>query len=275
MVCVCADCGESFRDKSALHAHQKRTRMKCVVRGLTADQLAEPLRCQWCGNIFKAIGGRNKHVAACKMRAGDRRVATVDNLVIVPIGAPADDRDARILELEKIIADMAAKMDDRFAAIEARAPVVVNVIINNYNTPNVDNLTLTESDILEDDVATTLLKRIYFNPDRPENHSIYAPNMKRNILKIQCDGQSRTIVDGDLKPFFMDITDKLCIVGTLIIEKMIPDHVFMTMCPVARDNIIKFTTCVGECMNHDKIMTTARQNSDMIKNSRSNAILAR
>lgn len=63
--------------------------------------------------------------------------------------------------------------------------IVQNITINSYREPKTDGLVLSTMDIdTHAKIAYALIEKIYFNPELPENHSIYLLNKKDKTLMV-------------------------------------------------------------------------------------------
>jgi len=89
----------------------------------------------------------------------------------------------------------------------------VNIVINNYNSPNFDGI---EDKFLSnllttwDQLIYEKFKLIYVNEDKPENQSIYAPSRDRNRVKIKSDGEIKVSSLNDVLENIEDMIVEKC-----------------------------------------------------------------
>ena len=89
----------------------------------------------------------------------------------------------------------------------------INIVINNYNTPNFDGI----EDKFFNNLLTTWdqliyekFKLIYINEDKPENQSIYAPSRDRNRIKVKSDGEIKVSSLNDVLENIEDMIIEKC-----------------------------------------------------------------
>jgi hypothetical protein len=74
-----------------------------------------------------------------------------------------------------------------------------NITINNYNSPNLEDLKITLKDLVDKRMVTALIEAIHFNPSRPENHSIFLKNVKEGTVAVYKEGWQILSSDDDME----------------------------------------------------------------------------
>jgi hypothetical protein len=199
----CYSCGHGFRTPSDLLKHKNR-KTPCLIREVQPDQLHNPNRCIYCNKILSKKENLTRHLKTCKVKNGGMDI--LDDKV-------RHEQDMRIMKEErnvdrKEIADIKRQNIEQIAKLEHQNALILkqlemltkqpvrpnntinntmnntinnntNIVLNNFQTPNLDGITITSEELIGiDNLPRYMLLKIYCNPDKPENHSVYFPNKK-------------------------------------------------------------------------------------------------
>ena len=177
---TCSDCGKTFRTPANLLTHKNR-KTPCVNKLNICDEL-NPNRCIKCNRILSNRSNLNKHYTRCTVRDS----------------AWACEKESRILKEQFImVAEQVTLLTEQLKELKKESAksvtinntnhnVTNNITINNYLQPNIDHLLQKQSDgqtklhslFTEHrlDTPLKLVPLIWFNPEVPENISIYLVN---------------------------------------------------------------------------------------------------
>jgi uncharacterized C2H2 Zn-finger protein len=187
----CYSCGKVFKYQSHFNRH-KNKKTPCLIREVKPDQIANPNRCIFCNKIFSKKSNLNKHLSVCKIKNGGMdilvdKVKYEQDIRILKEQREVDQQQIKQLReemdiLKKVITSPAAAgtVNNTF-----NAPININVTINNYTTPSIAGLTITQDELTNvTKLSKFLLEKLYFNPALPENHCIYLKNIKDKSLIV-------------------------------------------------------------------------------------------
>ena len=159
-------------------------------------------KCKFCEKLYTTNSNLNKHLKICKEKAKDEEEkSNLLNLVNM-LNEQLEKRDKQIDEQNKQITELIKK-----AGIQNSN--ITNNIQNNIKIlayKNTDISHLTDKDYLyclnrSNMVIPNLIKKIHFNPKKPENHNIYISNIKNKYImtydgeKWNVSNQNETIDD--------------------------------------------------------------------------------
>ncbi|MCK9609179.1 MAG: hypothetical protein M0R33_22315 [Methylomonas sp.] len=209
LLCQCGDCGKRFKSQYFLARHQNKKR-PCIVRNLTSVEILDPLRCEYCRNLFSTKGNLSAHQRQCSKRKSESDILLEQN----------KELEAKILAARSVITENQSKIDHNLRRIdaiaqqkaqqcinrEAKRDELVHRVnkfkrkdtalfapadsstrhqINDYTRPNISYLWIirdleTNKSVFAKwidekhylNVVMAIIKYIWFNKDHPENQSI-------------------------------------------------------------------------------------------------------
>ena len=149
------------------------------------------IKCEYCKKIFTRKDSLPRHLKTCKLKKEDEEdKKNLMNLVDM-LNEQLIKRDKQIDEQNKQIQELIKKAGVNIGTQNIQQ----NIKILAYK--NTDLSHLTDQDYLQclnrsNMVIPHLIKKIHFNPEKPENHNIYISNIKNKYLMIY-DGDKWTL----------------------------------------------------------------------------------
>lgn len=208
----CYSCNKIFRIPAELTRHKNR-KTPCLIREIPDEQIHNPLRCIFCNKIFANKGSLTKHHGRCKIKNGgmDMLADKVRYDQEIRILKEKDEqKQLRLDQAESLNREMAGQIAAALARIDqlenkAVGPQTIingnvnninNITINNYLMPNIDHLLSPDETKIfiegfrlhKTNMAFQLIPKIWFNPDIPENFSMYFSNIRTEDMLISVDG---------------------------------------------------------------------------------------
>jgi hypothetical protein len=224
------------------------------------EELNNPLRCIHCNLILSTKGKLTQHHKICKVKNNKvQPTITTQEQKIRALTEQADlDRKKHAEELEANRKMYDEKQEAQNAVIEAlrkqveqlltrqpveTAPVVnidnsVHIVVNNYHQPDT-TLIVGRSATLEDfynaKCAYTdyFVKRLWIDPEKPQNHSILPIDAKSKSMEIVQDGQRVGISGSETVNFLHRVSNVVADVGRTFYERLRPDPYFIFPAPPA------------------------------------------
>jgi hypothetical protein len=200
----CYSCGKEFRTPSELLKHKNR-KTPCLIRDITPEQRSNPNRCIFCNKIFSKKGNLTRHHKICKIKNGGMDILDQKSQYEQTVRI-LQERDKQKDELIGKLAHQLEELQDQFTKLSSHQTTKIKgnnntttINFNNYNTPCVDNIRITQDDLLVENIACKMIELIYFNKDIPANHTIYLPNLREKRLHVRKDNSWNTIT-GDAIP---------------------------------------------------------------------------
>ncbi len=249
----CYSCGKVFPAPMDLQRHKNR-KTPCLIRDVTDEQKMNPKRCIFCNNIYASTSNLKKHLTKCKIKNGGMEILDEKTRYEQEIRLIKDqfEKDRKKIEDEnKLIREENKNLTARIEKIESvlvgnnavnitnNATIINNthnigdttnnihitVQIENYLKPKLNHLidkndlenspfvTLFKKNIVNSPIA--LIPGIWFNPDVPENYSIYLVNKSNGnvLVRNNNEWESANFHDG--------IADKLRDKAYQIAEKLV------------------------------------------------------
>jgi hypothetical protein len=201
---ICSICKKNFNHKGDYNRHINRKK-KCVPKsssslkknisknnnqsissksGTTVPK-NEQLLCKYCEKKFNKKYNLKRHEKTCKLKKyNDSLKEELFELLLNNQKKQKEEYENRINKLQKDLLQLSVKIE--------------KPTINNYYTQNVQNIQIlayekTDTSHLKDKDYKKILRRgnfcvpnlvdaIHFNPNKPENHNIYIPNMKTGFI---------------------------------------------------------------------------------------------
>lgn len=264
----CYSCGKVFRTPANLAAHKAR-KTPCLIRDVAPENVANPRRCIYCNNIFAQPQTLTRHLSRCKIKNGGMDILA-DKVRY--------EQEIRILKEKDAAKDLLiANLQERMTKLETTqiAPQTIvhgdqnntvnNIqnIYNNYNAPNVNNLQLTENDLLVENIAKKVIELIYFNAKYPENQTLYLPNIKEKRMLVHEDLVWKYLIGEELTRALGTVRNIAFGVGEQIIVDNYDDATFAKLCPVAQNGVKAFTGGAIRATDDD-VIELAKSNKLMV-----------
>jgi hypothetical protein len=140
-------------------------------------------KCMFCNNTYKHNFHLNRHLKSCNKKKDNDLKEELFQLLLESQKKQQEQYEKRITELQNEISEM------------AKGKTINNYTYNTQNVQNIQVLAYNKTDIshLKDKDYKKVLRRgnfcvpnlvdaIHFNPNKPENHNIYIPNMKTGFI---------------------------------------------------------------------------------------------
>jgi hypothetical protein len=143
--------------------------------------------CKYCEKQFKYNQSFYRHLKTCKKKKeDDEEKQNLLNLVNT-LNKQLEKRDKQIEEQNNQINELIKKAGINIGTQNIQQNIQQNIKILAYN--NTDLSHLTDKDYLKclkhsNFCIPHLIKKIHFNPKKPENHNIYISNLKNNYVMI-------------------------------------------------------------------------------------------
>ena len=192
---ICIKCKKEFPNKSTLKRHEQR-KTPCII--IIEGNPIEPIKKNQCRFCYKTVSTKyslKSHLIICKVKNTKEGMEILNKTV-------KEKENEKIDRLLKHQADLfneqIKKQNDKIDKLSEQLKnniqhtnniQVVNLIINNYKTPNIVDI-ITPQKLLKmfqdygSNITGKIITDIYFNPKYPENHSIYLTNQNTNEVLV-------------------------------------------------------------------------------------------
>ncbi len=153
-----------------------------------------PFSCKYCGKYFKYRQGLSKHIKyTCKKNKDEdlKELARLLNEKDTQIRQLIKDKNKQLDKMQKQIERLTNKLQIQNINNGIINNNIVNIQILNHN--NTDYSHLTDKDYLScikdcNYCIKTLIEKVHFNEEKPENMNIYISNIKGNYMMVFRDG---------------------------------------------------------------------------------------
>jgi hypothetical protein len=252
----CYNCGKEFKYIKDLERHKDR-KTPCLIRDVTPEDMRNPNRCIFCNKIFVNQFTKDRHYKVCKIKNGGMEIL-VDKVImeqeIRNLKEMLKEKEESDKRRDTEFANFKKQMEEKFNNMVITPQPAINITNNNnlnlqfninlYTNPSVDKLKITLDEIINyDKVSKLLFKKMYFNPDLPQNHCMYLVNKKDRSLLLN-DEEGWRIVSGDnLETVIQKLSNVIALKGSDILNALGnpgSDELFMSLPPTSRDKIIQF-----------------------------------
>lgn len=233
----CYNCGKVFPTIQAIERHKNR-KTPCLIREVDPKDINNPNRCIFCNKIFKQKQHLTRHLKICKIKNGgmemladkvkyDQEIRILKELREKDkkendeqIKKIKEEKDEQIKQLtERLIALEKSAIQQPAQVVNNTVNITNNITINNYLKPNLTYLfgdgNLFKTTFKEQLVQTpmAMIPLIWFNPEHPENFSIYLVN-KSTKETLTYDGAAWLVSTADkvtkeVRDRAYEITDKI------------------------------------------------------------------
>jgi hypothetical protein len=241
----CFNCGKIFKTTQKITSH-KNKKTPCLIREVAPEQLANPNRCIFCNKIFSNKGNLHKHHTICKIKNGgmeiladkvkyEQKIRILEEQRIID-SKKLEEID-KLHEENKVLHEQINQINGQLKQLIEKPQVInannttinntnnINIMINNYMKPNLEHLVgpqghtdLTKfMEIFKNNGVQTpmaLVPFIWFNPEAPQNLSIYLVN-KLTGETLTHDGARWVVgnqdkISDDVRGRAYDITENIC-----------------------------------------------------------------
>jgi uncharacterized C2H2 Zn-finger protein len=288
----CYNCGKKFRDNRDYQRH-KNKKTPCLIREVAPEDRANPNRCIYCNKILSKQPHLIRHLKACKVKNGGMEIL-VDKvryeqeirILKEQIEKKDTQKDERIRQLE----EAQLKLVEKIANIE-KAIIPNNVTNNNINNiqniqninntqnnnlnininiftqPSCDNLLITNDEVITyDKVSKLMLRKLYFNPDLPQNHCMYLVNKKdRSLLLHDLEGW-RIVAGNNIEEVIRKLSNTIALKGSDVINALGnpgSDALFTSLPKTSQDKIIDFNA-MRDMLSKDDAYEIFLNNRDIV-----------
>jgi hypothetical protein len=278
----CYNCGKTFKYPALLERH-KRRKTPCIIQDVPHDDI-EPNRCRFCNKAYKQKYNLTKHYKTCVIKNGGmeilmRKVSKDERLENKKIEEVTHNLLLSMMDeiksLRTKIDNMSSLHSTNFNTQNNAPHNFNNTIINNYLSPNVQNLILDPKTIDNySNLSYAVLDHIYFNPERPENHSFYISNKKEKELMVYTNqgllkpglAWKLLTTDKDRELFVKDLQNTIMKEGGSVINNIYNNDLkqFEKLPKDLRNRIINFNG--GERIQQRDVFQITLKGSPIVKN---------
>jgi hypothetical protein len=213
----CYSCGKVFRDESDFNRHKNR-KTPCLIREIDEKNLKHPNRCIYCNMILSKPSNLARHHASCKVKNGGMnmlfdKVKYEETLRILKEEREIEkaerirEREEMRKEIEEMKNEMKKEIDElrknnagvtnninTGTVINGDLNNNVNIIINNFTSPNVSHLLEFDTfrkmlGTFDIDLPIEIILNVYFDPSHPENASIHLLDKETKHVLAMVDGR--------------------------------------------------------------------------------------
>lgn len=198
----CQLCGKSFGTARDFDRHKNR-KTPCVIREVPEDQRNNPNRCIHCNKIFVQKQSLTRHLGLCKFKnrviqIPDEKIRHEQEIRVIMEKQDIDNK--AMVDLIAGLTNELAEVKKKLFELEARPATnitnnvkvgniqVGNVVFSNYDSPCAADLKITSDDLHESNLLGCIIRKVFFNPERPQNHVILKPNPNDDLLIVHKDG---------------------------------------------------------------------------------------
>ena len=224
---ICSKCNKLFNRKSNYDIHINR-KYPCKIIVSNCKNIPKysnefqnipktgkkGYRCNYCDKIYSENYNLNKHLKICKLKQEieleENYNKLKEKLFINLIKEMDLMRKEHKSKLEKLKNEI-KKENDEIINLKSKKIINNNINTNCNNTinqtinilsyKNTDMSHITFNDYVKcldraNFCVPQLLEAIHFNPNKPENHNIYIPNLKNNLIML-FDGEGWNLHNRD------------------------------------------------------------------------------
>lgn len=260
----CFVCQKTFTRPAGLRRHKLRKR-PCVQ---LKDVDIKRFECEFCNGSYKYKRNRTAHYRTCKVK----------NCDLNELSEVLESKNAELREQAKVIEDMRRELKemkgglqtgsgDNNAAITGNNNIQLNnVTINSYKTPDITNLGVKYAELMSSTLIKSVMEAIYFNPNKPENHSILSKNLQHGRIAVYDDGWKLLTSEQEIGRV-IDAVKRNCLTnGGRIVNDVLPTDVT----PAHTRKIESFNGHVREeaDMTDDEVLGVFNKHKSMVANTK-------
>ena len=174
---VCIKCDKTFRDITSMRRHQNRKTSCEPINGDPTAPMGDNT-CRFCCKKFKSKYTLKSHYSTCNIKNGGI------NILFKKI-KKMEERVADLeLENKKLKTNTLANSNN-INNNNTNSNNTVNIVLNSYKNPNMEGINISNEDIRQgSSVLGTVMESIFFNPEKPENHSVLLQNVKKQLVAV-------------------------------------------------------------------------------------------
>ena len=150
---------------------------------MSQNEQSKFFKCKFCKKEYKHVQSLNKHLKKCKEKQKDDTVRESMEELVMLLNEKLEKKDKQIEELVK----KAGLVNMTNSHNNITNNIQNNIKLLNYK--ETDTSHLTENDYVRclehyNFCVPHLIRKLHFNPKKPENHNIYISNLKNNYVMI-------------------------------------------------------------------------------------------
>lgn len=144
--------------------------------------------CKYCGSKFKFRQGMYRHIKyTCKQNKDEdlKELVKLMNEKLIDIKREVDDNKKEIEKKDKMIQKLSTKL--QITNYNNMNCIVNNIQLLNYEDTDTSHLTSVDYERALNQVNNaipSIVRKIHFNPSKPENMNVYIPNIKDKYILI-------------------------------------------------------------------------------------------
>ena len=201
----CDKCKSSFTNKTDYTRHQNR-KTSCVpeIKNTATTLDNEENKCKYCGNTYYNSANLKRHYTSCKVKKSPNVMEQKFNQIL-----------EKLEKQEQVNAQLQEKID-------SLQPTINNITNNDNRQLNITLVNFGQEDLSyitpkfiaglfdthdADQILPTIIKKIHYDPEHPENHNIY--QISRDDKHAMVYGplpENPALLDWHPKP--LDITEQ-------------------------------------------------------------------
>ena len=182
---TCKRCGYETNNRFDFMKHLNRksicpptnedVTISSMLEELNEAYIEKTFKCQYCQSRFTMSKSKWRHEQTCKIKNDNDRIKALET---------------EIKELRKQI----DSKNDATTTINTNNGIInnININIDRRNFASGENTSYLESDVLlecfRDKDMITILNKLHFNPEHPENHNVRIKNMRHNLMEYVEEG---------------------------------------------------------------------------------------
>lgn len=294
----CFSCGKTF-SKPYYYERHKQRKTPCLIQDVPENDDAKN-RCKFCNKTYKYKYTLTRHYKTCKIKNGGMKILAekiqreqameqkkqLDNIT-VQMGQLLSLVKTQSEEIQKLKQNQFISTNNAMHNFGDNNTQNINqskhITINNYMTPDISGLKLTDDRINQyDKLSCAVLDTIYFNPDRPENHSIYLVNKKDKTLMVytgkpteECKWKLLTS-DGDRKRLATQLQNIIVKEGVELVNSIYEskEETFLKLPKYLSNRIISFNSYEDEVRIYETdMLNLALKHKAMVASTKKNKVI--
>ena len=182
---------ESKMNPSESKMNPNESKMNPNESKMNPNESKNEYKCKFCEKSYTTNSNLNKHLKICKEKAKDEEEKSNLLDLVNMLNQQLKDQKEQINEQNKQITELIKKAGIQNSNITNNIQNNNNIKILAYKNTDISHLT--DKDYLyclnrSNMVIPNLIKKIHFNPKKPENHNIYISNIKNKYI-MTYDGE--------------------------------------------------------------------------------------
>lgn len=194
--CKCCDYETHIKTHYTKHIKTKK-HLNCIQNVSIVDNISKPKKyqCQYCNKSYKYSQGLSKHIKyTCKKNKDEdlKELARLLNETNEEMSQLIKRKDDELSKMQRQIDKLTQKLQikNMVSGNIINNNTIYNIQLLNYNFTDYSHLT--EGDYIEcindcNRCVMSLIKRVHFNSNKPENMNIYISSIKGNYVMVYKD----------------------------------------------------------------------------------------